>query len=90
MGWRPVTERPSRPVQARRRMLAAIRRLARRRADAEWERRALAGMPRRHPESLTRPLSRRHERLLARLQAGEWPAREYLAVVDLYHEGGNA
>ncbi len=84
-----VTERPSRPVQAPRRMLAVIRRLARRRADAEWERRALAGMPARHPEALTRPLSSRSERLLTSLTAVLWPDREYETEIE-FHEGGNA
>jgi hypothetical protein len=72
-----VIERPSRPVQPHRRMLAFIRRLARRRADVEWERRALAGMPARHPETLTRPLRARDEARLARVLAAEWPDREY-------------
>ena len=84
-----VTERPSRPARAPRRMLAAIRLLAWRRADAEWERRALAGMPARHPESLTRPLGRRSERLLTSLKAGLWPGREYETEIE-FREGGNA
>jgi hypothetical protein len=47
------------------------------RIDREW--RDVHGMPRRHPESLTRALRRREERRLAALCAELWPGNEYEA-----------
>jgi hypothetical protein len=45
--------------------------------DREW--RDIHGMPRHHPESLTRALRRRDERRLAALKAELWPRSEYEA-----------
>jgi hypothetical protein len=47
------------------------------RIEREW--RDVHGMPRRHPESLTRALRRREERRLAALRAELWPDSEYEA-----------
>ena len=47
------------------------------RIEREW--RDVHGMPRRHPESLTRALRRREERRLAALRAELWPHDEYEA-----------
>lgn len=65
-------------------LAALVRRVLRRlapgraaRIDREW--RAVYGMARRHPESLTRALRRREERRLAALQAELWPHDEYEA-----------
>jgi hypothetical protein len=44
----------------------------------------MAGFPARHPESLTRRLSRRDERWLAQLQARLWGAGEIPAVTDTW------
>ena len=48
-------------------------------ARIDRERRAVHGMARRHPESLTRALRRRDERRLAVLRAALWPHDEYEA-----------
>jgi hypothetical protein len=44
---------------------------------AEREARAILGMPAGHPEHLTRPLRRAHERRLDALAAELWPNDEY-------------
>ncbi len=49
----------------------------RRRPAGEAEARAVHGMPRNHPESFTRVLSRRQEEDLAALAAELWPHDEY-------------
>jgi hypothetical protein len=62
------------------RLPAALRRLRPgypARAEREW--RDVHGMPRRHPESLTRALRRREECRLAALRAALWPHDEYEA-----------
>jgi hypothetical protein len=55
---------------------------------AEREARDVAGLPWRHPESMSRPLRERYEVQLAELASREWPNTEY--EIELYDEGGNA
>lgn len=61
-----------------------------RRAELAAEREAcdIAGLPRRHPESMDRPMREPYEVRLAELAAQGWPNREY--EIELYDEGGNA
>jgi hypothetical protein len=56
-----------------------LRLLPGRRARIDREVRDLHGLPRRHPESLTRALRRHEERRLAALRAALWPHDEYEA-----------
>jgi hypothetical protein len=42
---------------------------------------ARLGMPRRHPESCTRPWTRREQRALPVLQACTWPEDEWADVI---------
>jgi hypothetical protein len=61
----------------RRTALAPALPAGRRARVAEREQRDIAGMPWRHPESLTRCLRGRYERQLDARKAELWPADEY-------------
>lgn len=49
--------------------------------------RAELGMPRRHPESVTRMPSRRSQRVLDALQGQAWPDGEWADVIRYHLEG---
>jgi hypothetical protein len=47
---------------------------------------ARLGMPRRHPESCTRPWTKREQRTLGRMQARTWPDGSWTDVIR-YRDG---